>query len=125
MSSASLGSRTRRRMKFPSFVRSRKTVAVMSLSLSIIGFVGGGCSIQVKTFHDREYCGRQEKKPATGPISARAVRLRRETTGEHDFVCGGGSDVWRGQGGRRRAREEFFRCRNRALGKWQPAWVLC
>jgi len=33
---------------------------VMSLSLSIIGFVGG-CSIQVKTFHDREYGGRQKK----------------------------------------------------------------
>ena len=41
-------------MKFPSFVRSRKTVAVMSLSLSIIGFVGGG-AVEV----DGVYCYRR------------------------------------------------------------------
>src|SRR5258708_27705042 len=66
MSSASLGSRTRRRIKFPSFVRSRKTVAVMSLFLSIIGGVGGG-SIHRETFHNREYCGRQEKNQRCTP----------------------------------------------------------
>jgi hypothetical protein len=64
-------------MKFPSFVRSRKTVAVMSLSLSIIGFVGGGCSIQMKTFHDREYCGGM-KKAGVRPVNAQAELSSRD-----------------------------------------------
>ena len=59
MSSASVWSRTLRRMKFPSFERSRRTVAVMTLSRSgprwIInaGFAG---SMPLKTFQRQEYC---------------------------------------------------------------------
>ncbi|OXC76580.1 hypothetical protein BSU04_21425 [Caballeronia sordidicola] len=45
--------------------------------------MGGGCSIQVKTFHDREYCGRQEKFRRQGQrtrrLSARDAK-RQETT---------------------------------------------
>jgi len=48
-------------MKFPSFVRSRKTVAVMSRSRSVIGFVLNGGSIQVKTIQNEEYCLQQKK----------------------------------------------------------------
>src|SRR6266702_2168221 len=76
MSSASLGSRTRRRMKFPSCGRSRKTVAVISLSLSIIGLLGSGGTIGLKTIHNRGYCGGLKKNwHRRGPTGRLARRL--------------------------------------------------
>jgi hypothetical protein len=47
----------RRRMKLPSLVRSRTTVAVMSLSRSVIVAGVGGGSMRLKTFQARKYCG--------------------------------------------------------------------
>jgi hypothetical protein len=32
---------------------------------------------------------------ASRPVDAQAGRLRREVTGDHDFVCGGETEVWR------------------------------
>ncbi|SIT40044.1 exported hypothetical protein [Paraburkholderia ribeironis] len=61
MSSASSGSRIRRRIKLTSLVRSRTTVAVMSLSRSVIGCEVGGGSMRLKTFQEREYCGERKK----------------------------------------------------------------
>jgi hypothetical protein len=48
-------------MKFPSLVRSRITVAVMSRSGSVIVCEVGGGSMRLKTFQAREYCGEREK----------------------------------------------------------------
>ena len=39
------------------------------------------------------------KKMASRPVDAQAERLRREMTGDHDFVCGGETAVQAGAKG--------------------------
>ncbi|MBB5398759.1 hypothetical protein [Paraburkholderia youngii] len=52
-------------------MRSRTTVAVMSLSRSVIGCEVGGGSMRLKTFQQREYCGERENFfPEKLPIRA-------------------------------------------------------
>jgi hypothetical protein len=60
----------------------------MSLFLSIIGGVGGGGSIHGETFHNREYCDRQEKNQRCTP-GACDVDNRRPRFGLRWRILGG------------------------------------
>ncbi len=59
MSSASLGSGIRRRMKDRNFARSRNTAAVISLFRSFMS-ITWVASIPVKTFQQHKYCDEPE-----------------------------------------------------------------